>query len=137
MERTRIKGKRVEDYWPLAPIHFGAAWDYEPVGPFRAQAWHETHDLSLIRHEIFDSMEMAVGAWNKWCVPPQPGYFAYVLDETFTVIAGVSSSTKTLAEHGRYGWWGVRAAWAWMEQHSGQDMLDLAVWEATAEEQTR
>jgi hypothetical protein len=136
VERTRIDGKRVEDDWPLAPIHFGAPWEHRPVGPFRAQAWHESKATSLIRHEVHDEFDHVMAAWNRWCVPPMRGYFAFVIDESFTVVAGVSSTTQTLVEHGRYGWWGVRSAWEWMERYSGQDPIDLAVWEATARNQT-
>ena len=136
MERTRINGQRVEDFHPLAPIHFEAPWEHEPVGPFRAQSWHESKAIHLIRHEVHDEFDRGMAAWNRWCVPPQPGYFAFVIDESFQVIAGVSSTTQTMYEHGRYGWWGVRAAWEGMERYSGQDPLDLAVWEATARNQT-
>jgi hypothetical protein len=131
-------GLRLEEFAPLAVLDaddFSPPWDLDPRPPFRVQAWHETNRIwptSLVTNSFDEALTAACRALG-----PGDDATMVVLDEGFHVLFGYVAFTTTIVEFGAPVWYGCRAAYEWLERHSGIDRMDLAVWEATARDRAR
>lgn len=134
-DRTRWGGRTVEEFG-ICPIQLRADWDHVPVGPFHGQIWHESHRRDLASFENHDTLGSVMTALcDLPALPPGPGFRVFVLDESFRVVFGVTAATTdVLGNDGVPAWFGVEAAWQWLEASGRFDMLDLAVWESMARE---
>ncbi len=131
--RTTMDGKLIEEYLRLAPPLFKTDWSRKPVGPFRVQVWHESQHPSTVIAEHHIEFGAAMERIAFWYMPPAEGYTVLLLDESFAVVFGSCAASDVLDQtNGQVGWYGVRAAFEWLEQTGRFDMLDLAVWEGRA-----
>lgn len=133
MTRSSQHGLRVEDAWPngLAPTTFHAPWDLHPEPPFRIQRWHEAPP-GWTRGEwrTFGSLGEAITAFVEW--PVELGMSAVLLDEGFNVILGWTGIDVVIRSLECPVWYGVRAAFEWMENSGRFDPMEILDHEITA-----
>lgn len=131
--RTRRHGHRVEDHWPagLAPTEFHAPWDMSPVGPFRIQRWAEAPP-GWVRGEwhVHHDLGEAIMEFMSW--PTEIGMTAVMLDESFRVVLGWTAIHTIWRQIECPVWYGVRAAFAWMEESGRFDPMIILDHEITA-----
>ncbi len=131
--RTTMDGKLIEQYLSLAPPLFKTDWFRRPVGPFRVQGWHESQHPSTVVAEVYTDFGPAMDRVAFQYMPPSKGHTILLLDESFQVVFGSCAASDVLDDtNGQVGWYGVRAAFEWLEQNGRYDRLDLAVWEGRA-----
>lgn len=128
-----MDGHTVDLHPGIAPALFRTEWAHVPVGPFRAQAWHQSNDPRMATVETYNNFNLAMARFTHNCLPPLPTYTALLLDEGFRVVLGTCATDDLMrASGGLPGWYGVRAAFEWLEQIEEFDPMDLAVWEGRA-----
>lgn len=133
--RTRRNGLTIEhpEHRVVQP-RFATDFHQVPVGPYRGQVLMRRHSIADAAFEIHDTLASVMQAITAM-LPPFDGTTLFVMDETYTAVFGYSSDPDiTAVANGQICWYGVRAAYEWLENCGEFDMMDLAVWEGRAME---
>lgn len=133
--RTRREGRTLEEFpgvVPLLPVDFRPPWMMTPSAPFRIQMWHEANLFEPVWRTEWRFDNVMYPAAES--LPPREGVALVVLDEGFRMCFGYSARAEALVEFGTAVWYGCRAAYEWLEQHTDIPHMDLAIWESTAKD---
>lgn len=112
---------------------FTKRWGYQPQPGFRVERIYEHPSMY---HLTNTTAWLDLGAALMWFaethLPAEVGASATIKDRTGTVVFGWSYHRRLHDDLGAPAWYGVREAFRIAETLPCFDMLDLAVWEATA-----